>query len=275
MPLNATEFDFIRKLVKEQSAIVLENGKEYLVEARLHPLLQKEGLASFEELVSHLRSNKRNGLDKKIIEAMTTNETSFFRDLNPFETLKKTILPDIKEKRSATKELNIWCGASSSGQEPYTLAFVLKEFFPDPTPWKINFTASDISVEMLERCRNGIYSQLEINRGLPAPMLIKYFERCGVDWQIKEPIRKMIQFRELNLCSYWPIMPKMDIIFLRNVLIYFDVETKKEIFSKIRKLLKPDGYLFLGAAETTLNLDDNFARIDTSQCGCYQIKNAS
>ncbi len=272
MTISANDFQYISKLVLDLSAIVLETGKEYLVESRIRPLAKKEGFESIEELVQSLRRAPKNGLSTKVVDAMTTNETSFFRDIHPFETLKKHIIPDLMKKREATRELNIWSGASSSGQEPYTFTMVLRENFPELRNWKINYISSDISHEMLDRCRKGIYSQLEVNRGLPATLMVKYFERNGTEWQIKEDLRKMIDFRYLNLCENWPIMPKMDLVLLRNVLIYFDVEMKKTILSKIQKLLKPDGYLFLGAAETTLNLNESFERMDYKQSGCYRIK---
>jgi chemotaxis protein methyltransferase CheR len=272
MTISANDFKYISKLVQDLSAIVLEPGKEYLVESRIQPLAKKEGLDSIEELVKKLRLEPQNGLQTKVVDAMTTNETSFFRDIHPFDTLKKFIIPDLIKKREATKTLNIWCGASSSGQEPYTIAMILKENFPQLLNWKVNYISSDISHEMLERCKKGVFSQLEINRGLPATMMVKHFERHGTEWQIKEDLRKMIQFRYTNLSENWPSMPKMDLVMLRNVLIYFDVDMKKEILNKIQNLMNQDGYLFLGAAETTLNLNESFERMDYKQSGCYRIR---
>lgn len=272
MTISTNDFQYISKMVQDLSAIVLETGKEYLVESRILPLAKKEGFDSIEELVKNLRNGQKNGLSTRVVDAMTTNETSFFRDIHPFETLKKFIIPDLIKKREATKQLNIWSGASSSGQEPYTFAMVLRENFPELRTWKVNYISSDISHEMLDRCRKGIYSQLEINRGLPATLMVKYFERHGTEWQVKEDLRKMIDFRYLNLCEDWPVLPKMDLVLLRNVLIYFDVDMKKGILNKIQKLLKPDGYLFLGAAETTLNLNESFERMDYKQSGCYRIR---
>jgi len=272
MTISANDFQYISKLVQDLSAIVLPPGKEYLVESRIQHLAKSEGLGSIEELVKKMRAEPRNGLQNKVVDAMTTNETSFFRDIHPFDTIKKFVIPDLIKKRESTKELNIWCGASSSGQEPYTLAMVLRENFPQLLSWKIKYISSDISHEMLDRCKNGIYSQLEINRGLPATLMVKHFERHGTEWQIKDDLRKMIEFRYTNLSENWPIMPKMDLVMLRNVLIYFDVDMKKNILNKIQNLLKPDGYLFLGAAETTLSLNDSFERMDYKQSGCYRIQ---
>ncbi len=272
MAVNPADFEYISKIVREQCAIVLEKGKEYLVESRIMPLVHQEKLESIENLVSQLKKNPRGNLNDAVIEAMTTNETSFFRDIHPFETLKKEIFPELIGKRTTKKELNIWCGASSSGQEPYSLAMLLKNDFPQLNTWKITFSASDLSNQMLNRCKSGIYSQLEVNRGLPAPLMVKYFDRVGTEWQVKEDLRKMIEFRIINLSENWPMMPQLDLVMMRNVLIYFDVDMKKNILARIRKLLKPDGYLFLGAAETTLNLDENFERMPYKQSGCYRLK---
>jgi len=272
MTISANDFQYISKMVQDLSAIVLETGKEYLVESRILPLAKKEGFESIEDLVRSLRSGPKNGLSTKVVDAMTTNETSFFRDIHPFETLKNHIIPGLIKKRGATKQLNIWSGASSSGQEPYTFAMILRENFPELRTWKVNYMSSDISHEMLDRCKKGIYSQLEINRGLPATLMVKYFERHGTEWQAKEELRNMVEFRYLNLCEKWPILPKMDLVLLRNVLIYFDVEMKKKILKQIQDLLQPDGYLFLGAAETTMSLNDSFERMDYKQSGCYRIR---
>ena len=273
MPLNSADFEHIAKLVRDRSAIVLEAGKEYLVESRLLPVARGEGCTSVAELVTRLRSSSANGLQQKVVEAMTTNETSFFRDLHPFEALKKTLLPELMAKRGGARTLNLWCAAASSGQEPYTIALTLREHFPALATWTVRFIATDLSMEMVERSRTGRYSQLEVNRGMPAPLLVKYFQRHGVEWQLKEDLRKSVEFRQLNLVDAWTTLPAMDLIFMRNVLIYFDVPTKKAILAKVRRLLRPDGYLFLGAAETTLNLDDSFERMQLEKAGCYRLRN--
>ncbi|QPJ66036.1 MAG: protein-glutamate O-methyltransferase CheR [Candidatus Nitrohelix vancouverensis] len=270
--ISQSDFEFISKIVRDNSAIVLEAGKEYLVESRLSPLLNSEKLGSYEELVKKMRNDVSRTLVGKVVEAMTTNETSFFRDIHPFEVLKSAIIPELIQKREATRELNIWCGASSSGQEPFSIAMMLKENFPKLNNWKLYFMASDISKEMQTRCKQGIFSQLEINRGLPAALMVKYFQRNGTSWQIKPEIQNMVDFQIMNLSGSWPMIPKLDLVMMRNVLIYFDVPTKKLILGKVRNLLKPDGYLFLGAAETTLNLDENFERMNFKQSGCYRLK---
>lgn len=270
--LSKTDFEFVKNLVLKHAAIVLETGKEYLVESRLAPLARQEGLASFEELIARMRAQPSNGLHWKVVEAMTTNETSFFRDIHPFDALKKSVLPDLLTKRASERKLNIWCAASSSGQEPYTVAMVLREHFPTLANWTIRFIASDISNEMVTRSREGRYSQLEVNRGLPATLLVKYFQKQGTEWQIKDDLRRMIEFQQVNLAEAWPSWPPMDIVLMRNVMIYFNVETKKTILGKIRRLLRPDGYLFLGGAETTMNLDDAFERVQLDKSGCYRLR---
>ncbi len=270
MSLSEAEFSYVRDLVYRQAAIVLEKEKNYLVEARLSPLVRRHGFISMSELVAQMRSQPGNGLSWHVVEAMTTNETSFFRDIHPFELLKKNVLPELIQRRAAQRQISFWCAASSSGQEIYTILMLLRENFPQLQTWKINFIASDISKEMLDRCREGCYSQLEVNRGLPAPLLVKYFQKIGTQWQIKEDLRRMVDFRQMNLAQAWPALPSMDIIFMRNVLIYFDVETKKAILSRMKKVFKPDGYLFLGGAETTLNIDESFKRVQIDKTAYYQ-----
>jgi chemotaxis protein methyltransferase CheR len=242
------------------------------VTSRLNRLLPGLGLSGYSDLVSKLAGFGNSQVQAAVIDAMTTNETSFFRDLHPFEAMKNVVIPDLLKKRESTRQLNLWCGASSSGQEPYSVAMMLLENFPQLTTWKVHYVASDISEKMLARCREGIYSQLEVNRGLPAPLLVKYFDHRATKWQIKDNIRKWVDFKQINLASHWPHLPRMDIVFMRNVLIYFDPTMKKIILGKIRQILKPDGYLFLGAAETTLNLDDAFQRMDIKQSGCYRLR---
>ena len=270
MPVSKSDFNYIRELVFERSAIVLEDGKEYLVESRLGPVAKLNGFDTIEHLVEDLRKKSNSELQYKVIEALTTNETSFFRDIHPFETLKNVVLPELIENRKNATELNIWCAASSSGQEPYSIAMLLSENFPALA--KINFIASDISEEMLTRCRSGEFSQLEVNRGLSAALLIKYFDKIGIKWAIKKKLRDLIKFQQINLAQNLPYLPKMDIIFLRNVLIYFDIEMKKKVLQQIKTILQPDGYLFLGGAETTLNLDESFTRMSVKYSGCYRLK---
>jgi chemotaxis protein methyltransferase CheR len=269
--LSDADFAYVRDLVYRQAAIVLEKDKGYLIEARLAPLLRQQGFSSLAQMIGQMRGQPNNGLQWHVVEAMTTNETSFFRALHPFELLKKNVLPELIKRRAPLRQLNIWCAAASSGQEPYTILMLLRENFPELLSWKLTFIASDISKEMLDRCREGCYSQLEVNRGLPAPLLVKYFQKIGTEWQIKEELRRMVDFRQINLAQSWPLFSSMDVIFMRNVLIYFDIGTKKAILARVRKSLKPDGYLFLGGVETTMNLDDSFKRVQIDKTAYYQI----
>ncbi len=271
MSLSTVEFDYIRTLVHDQAAIVLDPGKEYLVESRLTPLASREGYLGIGDLVANLRRGMPSTLKKKVVDAMTTNETSFFRDHEPFEVLKKTILPELIKARAATRQLNIWCAASSTGQEPYSVAMMIRENFPELATWKIFYLATDIAGDVLERARAGRYTQLEVNRGLPVSYLVKYFDKKGTEWQLNDKIRDMVQIQKLNLIRPWPLLPPLDIVMIRNVLIYFDPETKKKILQQIHSLLRPDGSLFLGGAETTLNLDARFKRMPYERAGCYRL----
>ena len=272
MSISTVEFDFFRTLVRRESAIVIEPGKEYLVESRLAPLATREGFTSLQELALGVSKQGSSDLQRKVIDAMTTNETSFFRDAHPFDVLQKTILPELIAARKESKTLNFWFAASSTGQEPYSVAMILKEHFPQLAAWQVYCLATDLSRDVLQRAESGGFSQLEVNRGLPISYLVKYFEKQGTEWRIKGCIRSMVNFQELNLIMAWPPMRPMDVVMIRNVLIYFDVETKKKILRKIREILKPDGYLFLGGAETTLNLDDHFERMPFERSGCYRLK---
>ena len=274
MTLSLPEFNYIRRLVLSQSAIVLEDDKSYLVESRLLPLARREGFASIHLLVQKLQAEPFHGLHRLAVEAMTTNETSFFRDFNPFEALRKSVLPDLIARRSAERTLNIWCAASSSGQEPYSLSMLIRETFPALLSWKISILATDLSTDILARAREGRYSQLEVNRGLPASLLIKYFQKRGCDWFLRDDIRAMVDYQILNLSNAWPTMPPMDIVMIRNVLIYFGMDTKKEILAKVRRVLKPDGYFFLGGAETTFSIDDSYERVQFERSTCYRIRKA-
>jgi chemotaxis protein methyltransferase CheR len=265
------DFEFVRRLIQERSAIVLEPGKEYLVESRLSPIVRQRNLGSVGDLVAHMRTQSAaNGLYTQVVEAMVTTETSFFRDMHPFEALRKTVIPDLIKKRQAERRLNIWCAACSSGQEPYSVAMLLREHFPELLAWQVKLIASDLSGEMLNRAREGRFNQIEINRGLPASLMVKYFEQQGTDWQISSALRESIDFRAINLAQTFPPMPLMDLVMIRNVMIYFEVPMKKAILGKVAGLLRHDGYLLLGGAETTFNLDDSFERVAEIKTGFYR-----
>jgi chemotaxis protein methyltransferase CheR len=268
--LSPPDYAYVRGLVRERAAIVLEDGKEYLVEARLTPVARKEGFSSLEEFISRLRSQVYGTLHRKAVEAMTINETSFFRDWRPFEVLRKTVLPELLVKNAASKTLHLWSAASSSGQEAYSTAILLREHFPQLGNWQVRVYGSDVSTEMVERSRQGKYLQIEVNRGMPAPLLVKHFVRTGLEWHVKDEIKKMVEFQQGNLAGDWPTLPRMDVVLLRNVMIYFDTDTKKRILSRMRSLLKPGGLLFLGAAETTLNLDNAYERLTAEGTSYYR-----
>lgn len=270
--VSAADFAFISQLLREQCALVLEPGKEYLVKARLTPVAQRHGVASINHLIERLRRACDNVLLTQVVEAMVTTETSFFRDIHPFETLKKTVLPELIELRRSQRQLNVWFAASSSGQEPYSFAILLKEYFPELSGWRVNLLATDISHEMLQRSRAGRYSQLEVNRGLPTALLLKWFRQEGASWQLDERIRGMLTFAQMNLAQPWPAMPKWDLVFLRNVMIYFDNSVKTNILGRVARVLSQDGYLLLGGAETTISLDDSYYRNEALKSGFYQLK---
>jgi chemotaxis protein methyltransferase CheR len=269
--MTEQDFDFIRKFLLYRAAIVLEPGKQYLVEARLGPIVRQMQLGSLEELIARLRTQPVNGLCTRVVEAMVTTETSFFRDAAPFEAIRKAVLPDLIQRRSNERRLAIWCAACSSGQEPYSIALLLREHFPQLGDWKVTLITSDISAEMLARAREGRYSQLEVNRGMPAALLVKYFQQHGTSWQLRDEVRRIVGFQEMNLARPWPFLPRMDLVLLRNVMIYFDIETKKTILRRVASLLRPDGYLLLGSAETTFNLDPSYQRVELHRAGFYQL----
>ncbi|WP_116115100.1 CheR family methyltransferase [Austwickia chelonae] len=272
MSISGTDVDFISQVVRARAAIVLDRSKEYLIESRLQTLARERGDASVAELVSKLRQQPNGPLRDQVVEAMTTNETSFFRDIHPFRALSDTILPDLLVQRGRERSLSIWCAASSSGQEPYTIAMLVQELIGADPSWRVRLLATDIDTQMLHRTKEGIYNQFEVNRGLPAQLLVRYFARHGMNYQIDVRLRNMVETKFLNLAEPLPPMPPMDIVFLRNVLIYFDVETKKKILAQVKKVLRPDGYLFLGGAETTMNVDEQWVRHTVGRATVYRLQ---
>jgi len=261
---------YIRNLVRVRSAMVLEPEKTYLLKSRLEPFAKQEGFGSMADLVSQLRQTSYGPLHKRVVEAMTINETSFFRDLVPFQALKDRLLPEVIQANWDIKRLHIWCGASSSGQEPYSILLTILHHFPELTSWHIRLIATDLSQEMIKRGQEGRYGPFEVNRGLSPPMLNTYFSRQGMEWQIRDDVRNMIEFREMNLAGSWLVLPTMDLVFIRNVMMYFDMETRKDILRRIRGILAPHGYLILGATETTLAVDDHFERVPVNGTSVYR-----
>ena len=269
MALSKPSFTFICELAHREAAIVLEPGKEYLVESRLTTVARAEGFDCLNAFIDSLRHNRMNAVHRKVVEALTTNETFFFRDFHPFEALRKQILPKLLVDRAASKKLTIWSGASSTGQEAYSIAMLLREHFPQLASWKVSILGTDYCQKAVDQATSASYSQLEVNRGLPATYLIKYFTKTEDRWVVKEDIRRMVEFRNMNLAQAWPMLPAFDIVFMRNVMIYFDIETKKTILKKIRNCLLPHGYLFLGTAETTMNLDSGYKSVNVGQTTAY------
>jgi chemotaxis protein methyltransferase CheR len=251
------DYEFLRKLLRERSGLDLSSDKQYLVESRLIPLARRGGLDGIAELVAKIKGGS-DALTAEVVEAMTTNETFFFRDKIPFDHLRETILPALLQARANRRSLRIWCAASSTGQEPYSIAMCLKEFGPALAGWRVEIVATDLSQAVLDKARAGIFSQFEVQRGLPIQMLVKYFTQVGELWQLNADIRAMVQHRQLNLLQDFSHLGTFDVVFCRNVLIYFDQDTKVGIFERVSRMLEPDGVLALGAAETVVGISDAF-----------------
>jgi chemotaxis protein methyltransferase CheR len=268
------EFQWIQNFMKKESGIILDAGKEYLVESRLLSVARREKLDVW-ALVARASKTRPRPIHAEILDALTTNETSFYRDLHPFKLFEEKLIPEIVERRSKEKTLTIACAACSSGQEPYSIAMLLREKFPVVCrDWKITIHAWDLCSQILAEAKEAKYGQLAVNRGLPVRLLMKYFTKDGSTWQLKPEIRDMITFQRMNLTHPWPVgRGSVDILFMRNVLIYFDIETKKGILERGHKALRTGGSLFLGGAETTLNLDPRFRRFTHNKGSCYQLGN--
>jgi chemotaxis protein methyltransferase CheR len=255
--VNQPDYEFLRKLLRDKSGLDLSADKQYLIESRLLPLARKAGLGSISDLVQKLRDGS-GALINQVVEAMTTNETFFFRDKVPFDHFREAIMPELLKARANRKSVRIWCAAGSTGQEPYSLAMCLREMSAALSGWRVEIIATDLSQEVLEKSKSGLYSQFEVQRGLPIQFLVKHFKQVGELWQINPDIRAMVQHRQLNLLHDFSQLGTFDVIFCRNVLIYFDQETKINIFGRLAKLTEPDGFLVLGAAETVVGLTDVF-----------------
>jgi chemotaxis protein methyltransferase CheR len=251
------DYEYLRKLLKDQSGLDLSADKQYLIESRLLPLARKASLPGIGELVQKLKGGSA-ALAAQVVEAMTTNETFFFRDKIPFDHFREAIMPELLRARAGRKSIRIWCAAGSTGQEPYSLAMCLKEMGAALNGWRVEILATDLSQEVLEKSKSGLYSQFEVQRGLAIQMLVKYFKQTGELWQINPDIRAMVQHRQLNLLHDFSGLGVFDVIFCRNVLIYFDQETKMNIFNRLAKAVEADGFLVLGAAETVVGLTDVF-----------------
>ena len=271
MTIAAADFAYVRDLVQRRSAVFLDDGKEYLVESRLLPIAQASGEGTLDRLVARLRGSPDGPLHTQVVEAMMTNETSWFRDHHPYHALESVILPDLLARRATQRRLTAWSAAAASGQEAYSIAMVLHERLVGDPSWHLCVLATDLSEEMVRRTRAGRYSQLEVNRGLPAARLVRHFTRAGTEWQVNEPLRRLVDARQLNLAAPFPPLPPVDVLFLRNVLIYFQEETRRQIFDRVRKVLRPDGYLVLGSAETALTVDA-FERVPLDKATVYRLR---
>lgn len=274
MMVSSFDFEYLRQLVQQQSGVVLESYKDYLAALHLGQIAADAGFASIAAFVEHLKCTSFNRLHFQAIEALVIKETSFFRDRAPFEALKSSVLPTLIQSRSAQQTLNIWCAACSTGQEPYSIAMLIQEAFPELSTWTIRLIATDFSEQVLDRAQRGQYTDLEMSRGLPTELRDRYFYKIGQSWQIKTEIRQRVEFRQLNLIHSWGALPKMDIIFLRNVLIYFDIDTKRSILNQIKHYLQADGYLFLGSGETTFHLDSRFEAIQSKTSFYHRLRSA-
>ncbi|NCC22454.1 MAG: chemotaxis protein CheR [Alphaproteobacteria bacterium] len=264
------DFDFYRELLIGKSGLVLTPDKCYLLDSRLTPVAKKWGYPSLDAMTIALRGVADRKLVTDVVEAMTTNETSFFRDKRPFELFEKHVLPYLAKTRASKRSIRIWCAASSSGQEPYSLGMILKEndrMFPG---WRFDIHATDISNEILDHARAGLYTQFEVQRGLPIQLLLKYFTQQGEKWQLSDAVRKMVRFENFNLLESLKPLGQFDVVFCRNVLIYFDEKTKRKVLEGITEILAPDGFLFLGGAETVLGITDRFKPMP-NQRGLYVL----
>ena len=256
--MTPQDFDYLRKLLRERSGLVLSAEKQYLAESRLVPVARRHAIATLGELVGKIKANEMSPLAMEVVKAMTTNETFFFRDKVPFDHIRETILPALITARAREKRIRIWCTAASTGQEPYSIAMILREFNAQLAGYRTEIIATNISGEVLARAKAGIYSQFEVQRGLPIQQLVKYFSQVGETWQIAPEIRAMVQFRPLNLLKDFSALGTFDLVFCRNVLIYFDQDTKIQVLNRIVRQMPETGFLALGAAETVVGLTDAF-----------------
>ncbi len=268
--MKTEDFELLSGLLKERSGLVISKEKLYLLESRLVPLARKRGMDGLEDLVNALRLAPEEQLLSDVTEAMTTNESSFFRDIMPFENFRKIVLPELLEKRANSKSIHIWSAACSTGQEPYSLAMCLREEAANLAGWRIEITATDLSNDVLEKAKVGLYSQFEVQRGLPIQLLVKYFTQVDEMWQIDPAIRAMVKFRTINLLEDQTALGAFDVVFCRNVLIYFDQPTKGAVLDRLGRSMPNDGFLFLGGAETVLGVCTAFQPMNGCR-GVYRL----
>lgn len=263
------EVAIIRRILRRASGVVLDEDKAYLVRSVLTPIAYEEGEGSLREVIERLQAEPGGTLERKVVESLLNNETWFFRDPHFFRALREEVLPALLT--SGRRPVRIWSAACSSGQEPYSIAMTVQEHFP--TLWaQTEILATDLSDRMLERAREGLYTQLEVNRGLPAPALVRYFGEEGPEWRIDPALAARITFAPLNLTQEWPDLPDMDVVFLRNVLLYFDNDARRKVLGRVRRLLRPGGILILGAAEATFPTQENYAVQTCGKAAYYRVR---
>jgi chemotaxis protein methyltransferase CheR len=268
--MNGDHFDVLSGLIRKHSGLVLTRDKAYLLESRLLPVARKWSLKTLADLATAVRGQADTGMVRDVVEAMTTNESFFFRDVKPFDQFKSFVLPHLLRARAATRSIRIWSAACSSGQEPYSLAMILSEQRAQLAGWRIEILATDLSTEILDKAQAGLYSQFEVQRGLPIQLLVKYFKQQGERWQIDPAIRAMVSFRQLNLLDEMTALGRFDVIFCRNVLIYFDQPTKTLVLDRLSRQMAPDGHLYLGGAETVLGISDKLQPVPENR-GVYGL----
>ena len=272
MKVGPVQFAFLRDLLRRRTGVVIDSSKEYLVIARLMPIARQRRIAGLDALIDQVRRGLDASLERDVLSAMMTHETSFFRDRTPFETLRK-LIPELVARRGVQKQLTIWSAACSTGQEPYSIAMLLNEHFRGLLDsWRVRILATDYSEGALERARAGVYNRLETSRGLPPEMLARYFRPLQGQWSIAQECRRLVEFRCQNLNAAWPLMPPLDVVLIRNVMIYFDPQTRAALVERIRKVMRPDGCLFLGSAETLIGLENAYERVPGIGCSWYRPK---
>lgn len=254
--MGSEYFDYIRDLLMDRSGLAISLDKTYLIDTRLLPVARKHGYDTIADMVKALKMSHNEALAVEIAEAMNTHESLFFRDVEPFELFKKIILPQVLQRRKDTRRMRIWCAACSTGQEPYSLAMLLQEEAHRLSGWNMEIVATDISHSVLARAKEGLFSQFEVQRGLPVQMLVKHFTQEGDNWRISDQIRKAVTFKAFNLLTDPRGLGRFDVVFCRNVLIYFDLETKRKVLGAVGGVIAPDGVMFLGSSESTIGLTE-------------------
>ncbi len=270
MACSDADYAYLRELVLEQSANLIDPSRNLLFDTRLTPIARTAGATNLSGLVDMLRVDRTEHLHRTVAEAMTINETSFFRDVRPFEVLRTTILPAVIAQRPGERKLRIWSAASSTGQEAYSIAMLLLEHFPELARWDVKIIGSDISRSVIEYAQRGRYRRIEVNRGLPARFLLKYFERDGDEWEISPKVKQLCEFCYVNLCAHFPLLPLFDIVMLRNVLLYFPQQDRSCVFADVYRQMQPQGYLLLGNAEQAEDSTDQFQAEFGQDCYYYR-----